>query len=83
MERRLALGERRIEVQRLGVHRQRGEQDVVGLGDGAAGPVQITHAYLELLEPQTALFDRPLILRWAARRRLARVCHVADLTFSR
>ena len=57
MERRLGIGERGVEVQCLRVHRQRGEQHVVGLGDGAAGPVQVAHAQFELLEPQTALFD--------------------------
>lgn len=46
-----------VEVQRLGVHGQRREQDVVGLGDGPAGPVLVDRADLELLEPQPALRD--------------------------
>ena len=41
VERRQRVGEGGIEMQRLGVHRQRGEQDVVGFGDGAAGPVLV------------------------------------------
>src|SRR5699024_4223310 len=46
-----------VEVQRLGVHGQRGEQDVVGLGDSAAGAVQVAGALAVLLEPESALDD--------------------------
>src|SRR6185312_7440840 len=42
-------------MQRLGVHRERGEQHVVGLSDGAARAVLVQHAGLELLEPQATL----------------------------
>ena len=75
LKRRQRVGERGIQVQRLGVHRQRGEQDVVGLGDGAAGPVLVAHTRLELLEPQTALDDHPL----SSQARLARDQHQLHL----
>jgi len=55
---RLLCGPCRIEVQRLGVHRQRGEQHVIGFGDRPAGPVQVGRADLELLKPQAALDNR-------------------------
>ncbi len=48
---------RRVEVERLRVHRQRREQHVVGLGDRAPRTVQVAHALLELLEPESALHD--------------------------
>lgn len=46
-----------VQVQRLGVHRESGEQDVVGLGDGPARTVSVEGVGAELLEPQAALFD--------------------------
>ena len=39
-----------IEVQRLSVHRQRGDEEIVGLGDGAGQRVREHRAHLELLE---------------------------------
>src|SRR3546814_4929406 len=44
-----------IEMQRVRVHRQQREPDVVRFGDGAAGPVLVDVADLEVLEIATDL----------------------------
>ena len=50
---------RRVQVQRLPVHGQRAEQDVVRLGQRAPGPVDVAGVQLELLVVQPALLDVP------------------------
>ncbi len=62
MEGRLRVGEGRVEMQRLGIHGHRREQHVVGLGDGAAGPVFVQHVGVEFLEPQPALYHPAQLL---------------------
>ena len=54
---RLGRRERGVEMQRLAVHRERGEEDVVGLGRGPARPVQVADTDLELFVVEPALHD--------------------------
>ena len=47
----------RVQVERLAVHGEGCEQHVVGFGDSATRRVRVHGTELELLEPQSPLFD--------------------------
>jgi hypothetical protein len=45
----VCLGIAVVEMQRVGVHRQQGEPDIVGFGDGSAWPMLVDVADVEVL----------------------------------